>query len=822
MIKQQYIENVKDSLAREEYENAIALLEKYIEENPEELIYYWYLGLVYLLQENEELAQEIWLSVLLQGNSEEIKQWTAQLISFLEIKVKENIIEKKLGNAKIIYEAIFIIDPDYRNLKLLDSLVELLSFFATVLSYQNEREKAIQVYLDILNLKPDHAISYHSLALNYYYLEQYLEARESIQKAIELDNSSAINYHVLGLILEKTNKEFLAIEAYQEVIKYEHRFIDAYNNLAKIYSHQKQFHKAIRIYNQLLDIVPTISKAPIYQNLAITYQSIGNQSIANFYFGCSAYYNKQIAVAITHFENFLNSNTESHVENIDAYVKLGRCYTLIDQPLVTINLIEKALTLFPDNLSLQRVNQSILPIIYESQEEIKFYRNRFSVLLKELVEDLQLNTEKQEEALKSIQICTNFYLGYHGENDIECQKNYGKYVYKIAKYIYPKWCQLLSVDKNINQRKIRVGYISLHLHSLGMLYLGWLKYCDKSKFEIYVYDISGYDENDKSENLSFRKNFKTHSNRVRFISGEIDDICSTVINDKLDILIFTEIGLDPKISLLSCLRLAPIQCTSWCHPITSGSVNIDYFLSSDLMEPKNAQEHYSEKLVCLPNLGFSIEPFSFPKNDKKRSDFQLRDNSIIYLSSQALFKYLPQHDYLFPSIAKQNKLAQFVFFDSFLGSVITNSFKKRIDKAFKEFNLNSEDYCVFLGKLPLQDYLKFNELADIFLDSFGWSGGFSTKDAIACSLPIVTCPGKMMRARQSYGMLHMIGVTETIAKTEAEYIEIAVRLGWDDEWRQAVREKMTANKHRLFNDRECIKGLEGFFQEAIQKHSKVS
>jgi predicted O-linked N-acetylglucosamine transferase (SPINDLY family) len=127
-----------------------------------------------------------------------------------------------------------------------------------------------------------------------------------------------------------------------------------------------------------------------------------------------------------------------------------------------------------------------------------------------------------------------------------------------------------------------------------------------------------------------------------------------------------------------------------------------------------------------------------------------------------------------------------------------------------------------LGKLSLQDYLRFNELADIFLDSFGWSGGFSTKDAIACSLPIVTCPGKIMRARQSYGMLQMIGVTETIAKTEIEYIEIAVRLGLDHEWRQAVRGQITANKHRLFNDRECIKGLESFFQKAIQKHSKIS
>ena len=79
-----------------------------------------------------------------------------------------------------------------------------------------------------------------------------------------------------------------------------------------------------------------------------------------------------------------------------------------------------------------------------------------------------------------------------------------------------------------------------------------------------------------------------------------------------------------------------------------------------------------------------------------------------------------------------------------------------------------------------------------------------------------------MRARQSYGMLKMIGVTETIAKTEAEYIEIAVHLGLDHEWRQAVRDKMRINKDRLFNDQECIKGLESFFQEAIQKHSKVS
>jgi len=41
-----------------------------------------------------------------------------------------------------------------------------------------------------------------------------------------------------------------------------------------------------------------------------------------------------------------------------------------------------------------------------------------------------------------------------------------------------------------------------------------------------------------------------------------------------------------------------------------------------------------------------------------------------------------------------------------------------------------------------------------------------------------------MRGRHSYGILKMLGVTDTITKNEAEYIEIAVRLGLDRVERQ--------------------------------------
>jgi predicted O-linked N-acetylglucosamine transferase (SPINDLY family) len=226
-------------------------------------------------------------------------------------------------------------------------------------------------------------------------------------------------------------------------------------------------------------------------------------------------------------------------------------------------------------------------------------------------------------------------------------------------------------------------------------------------------------------------------------------------------------------------------------------------------------------LVRLPNLGFTIEYPDLTSSEKKRSDFQLRDDAIIYFCCQTLFKYLPQYDYIFPAIAQQNTLAQFVFLDSYLGPVITDYLKKRIDKAFSKFNLNYEKYCIFLPRQCSEDYVRLNQLSDIFLDSFSWSGGISTAKAIACSLPVVTCPGEMMRSRHSYGILRMIEVTGTIAETEAEYIEIAVRLGLDYNWRQMVRDKITANKHRLFNDQECVKGLESFFEEAVQKHSKM-
>jgi predicted O-linked N-acetylglucosamine transferase (SPINDLY family) len=232
------------------------------------------------------------------------------------------------------------------------------------------------------------------------------------------------------------------------------------------------------------------------------------------------------------------------------------------------------------------------------------------------------------------------------------------------------------------------------------------------------------------------------------------------------------------------------------------------------MEPENAQEHYSEQLVRLPNIGLCYPKPVIEQQSKTRSDFQLRDDAIVYLSCQSLFKYLPQYDWIFAAIAQQVSQAQFAFI-SFPSIELNRKFQQRLQHAFAKFGLKSEDYCVILLRQKPVDYFNLNLVSDVYLDTLSWSGGNSTMEAIACNLPIVTCPGEFMRGRHSYAILKMLGVTDTIAHDEAEYIEVAVRLGLDREWRDNIIKQMVQRHSYLFDDKTCVEALDTFISSIV-------
>ena len=141
-------------------------------------------------------------------------------------------------------------------------------------------------------------------------------------------------------------------------------------------------------------------------------------------------------------------------------------------------------------------------------------------------------------------------------------------------------------------------------------------------------------------------------------------------------------------------------------------------------------------------------------------------------------------------------------------------FRARLERAFAAAGTEGGDRIKMLARLDQQKFFAMYRAADIALDSHGWSGCNTTFEALACGLPVVTWPGEMMRARHSCAILGQIGLTETIAPSADEYVDIAVRLGRDETWRSEIAEKLAECRHEAFNDPAPIRSLEEFLLES--------
>ena len=137
---------------------------------------------------------------------------------------------------------------------------------------------------------------------------------------------------------------------------------------------------------------------------------------------------------------------------------------------------------------------------------------------------------------------------------------------------------------------------------------------------------------------------------------------------------------------------------------------------------------------------------------------------------------------------------------------------RRVERAFTDYHLDAQDYCLFLPTLTdVADYWNLFAVADVFLDTIGFTGFNSTLDAIESHLPVVTHCGEFLRTRQSSGILTMLRVTETIATQESEYLDLAIKLGLDSEWRTEIARKISNNLSLLYHDLEAVKSLENFY-----------
>jgi protein O-GlcNAc transferase len=469
----------------------------------------------------------------------------------------------------------------------------------------------------------------------------------------------------------------------------------------------------------------------------------------------------------------------------------------------------RAVALKPDFLEAEFAGcMAELPALYDDPAEIDERRAAYDRRLTELSAKLEAGSDAGAlvDAIGSHQ---PFYLPYQGRNDRELQTRYGSMVCGVlgARYETPD----LPGPPAANE-PIRVGIVSgfFRQHSNWKIPIkGWLRMLDRNRFRLFGYH-TGIERDGETAVAAELCD--------RFVQGPkpLDAWRHAIGDDAPHLLLFPEIGMDKVSAQLAGMRLAPVQCCSWGHPDTSGFPTIDYFISSELMEPEGADAHYSEKLIRLPNLSVYYEPVDVSPATIDRAAIGLRKDAVVYWCAQSLPKYLPQFDQAFVRIAAEVPGCQFAFIEFAGGRSITDLFKARLDRVFGASGLRAQDHCVFLPRLSPDRFSAAIGLCDIVLDSIGWSGCNSILESLAHNLPIIAFEGELMRGRHAAAILRMMGVFETTVKTVDDYVSVASRLGRDKSSRTELSSRMSSHKQRVYRDTACIAGLESFLEAVVR------
>ena len=87
------------------------------------------------------------------------------------------------------------------------------------------------------------------------------------------------------------------------------------------------------------------------------------------------------------------------------------------------------------------------------------------------------------------------------------------------------------------------------------------------------------------------------------------------------------------------------------------------------------------------------------------------------------------------------------------------------------------------------------------------------------AIPIVTLVGEQFAARNSYTFMLNAGITEGIAWTREEYIELGVKLGLNEELRSSIHWKLLKNRQTapLWNAKEFTKEMEKAYYEMASR-----
>lgn len=472
-------------------------------------------------------------------------------------------------------------------------------------------------------------------------------------------------------------------------------------------------------------------------------------------------------------------------------------------PLTALDAIHRAALTLPREVSADAVDAALLlPALYADEHAITQWRARYGEGLRAIAAELPRASIDAIERINCIRH-TAFQLAYHGCNDLQLQVQRGDLLRKLASPLEP--AALLTRPTVHNAARIRVGFVSKHIRdcTVGHYFKRFMTDLSDAQIEVFVYACGTRD--------AFTDDVAQRADHLRFFddqSATLAVVSTAIAQDALDVLIYPEIGMEPLTEKLAAMRLVPLQCALWGHPVTTGLPTIDVFFSGAALEPDGAQTHYRERLHLLPGLG-TCYPAPPRPTTLKRAQLGLPEGVPLAVCAQSPFKWNPEFTRAVARCLSASPAARLVVFD---GPAVGSGdvFDEYLAHHFAALGVDAKARVIRLPQRSRTDFLAVLATCDVGLDTFGFSGGNTSLDAFSVGLPVVTLPGEFMRGRQTFAMLALMSssmASSLVAKDADDYVRIATLLLHDEQQRTALRRDIRAENYRLFDDVRAVAAL---------------
>jgi predicted O-linked N-acetylglucosamine transferase (SPINDLY family) len=335
------------------------------------------------------------------------------------------------------------------------------------------------------------------------------------------------------------------------------------------------------------------------------------------------------------------------------------------------------------------------------------------------------------------------------------------------------------------ERPLRLGFVS---SDLGRHPVGYLLVRAAEALARRPCTVVCYSDRRTADDLTER--FRTAASVWRDTAGLSDPaLADQVRADAIDILIDLAGHTAGNRLLAFARKPAPVQATWLGYVGTTGLAAIDYLIADDHQVPPGAEVHYRERVLRLPG-GYACydPPAAAPDPGPPPA---LATGRVTFGCFNNPAKLSPPALAAFAAVLNRVAGARLVLK---YGGMDDPAVSARLHAAFAAAGVAPERVELRGGSAHAGHLAAYREV-DVALDSFPYSGGVTTCDALWMGVPVVTLPGTTFASRHSLSYLAGVGLADDLATSDVDdYVARAADLANDWNrlagWRAGLRERM--------------------------------